>query len=373
MTQRTKPPFRADEVGSLLRPEKIKEARAKLEKGEITADDLRKVEDMEIEKVVHKQSAIGLKLATDGEFRRSWWHFDFLAKLTGCELYHPDTGIQFAGVQTRNDSIRVVGKLDFPDDHPMLDHFRFLKKHAEIAHVTPKMTIPSPAVLHFRGGRKAISSEVYPDLDGFFEDLAKTYRKAVKAFYDAGCRYLQFDDTVWAYLCSQDELQKARARGDNPDNLQQIYARVINYAIADRPSDMVITTHVCRGNFRSTWISSGGYEPVAETLLAGINYDGYFLEYDSERAGGFEPLRFLPKGNKVVVVGVITSKFGELESKDAIKRRLEEASKFAPLEQLALSPQCGFASTEEGNILSEQEQWDKLRLAVEVAQEVWGK
>ncbi|OPF92565.1 cobalamin-independent methionine synthase II family protein [Rhodopseudomonas palustris] len=373
MTQRTKPPFRADEVGSLLRPQKIKEARAKLEKGEITAANLREIEDMEIEKVVHKQSAIGLKLATDGEFRRSWWHFDFLSHLTGCELYHPDTGIQFAGVQTRNDSIRVVGKLDFPDDHPMLDHFRFLKKHADIAHVTPKMTIPSPAVLHFRGGRKAISSEVYPDLDGFFQDLAKTYRKAVKAFYEAGCRYLQFDDTVWAYLCSQDELQKARARGDNPDNLQQIYARVINYAIADRPADMVITTHVCRGNFRSTWISSGGYEPVAETLLGGINYDGYFLEYDSERAGGFEPLRFLPKGNKVVVVGVITSKFGELESKDAIMRRLEEASKFVPLEQLALSPQCGFASTEEGNILSEQEQWDKLRLAVEVSWDVWGK
>ena len=371
--QRTKAPFLSDEVGSLLRPQSIKEARAKLEKGEITAADLKKIEDSEIEKVVHKQSAIGLKLATDGEFRRSWWHFDFLSKLGGCELYHPDTGIQFSGVQTRNDSIRVVGKVDFTDDHPMLDHFRFLKKQADQAHVTVKMTIPSPSVLHFRGGRKAISKDVYPDLDGFFEDTAKAYRKAVKAFYDAGCRYLQFDDTVWAYLCSQDELQKARARGDDPDNLQQIYARIINYAIAERPSDMVITTHVCRGNFRSTWISSGGYEPVAETLLGNINYDGYFLEYDSERAGGFEPLRFLPKGNKVVVVGVITSKFGELESKDAIKRRLEEASKFAALDQLALSPQCGFASTEEGNILSEQEQWDKLRLAVEVAQEVWGK
>jgi 5-methyltetrahydropteroyltriglutamate--homocysteine methyltransferase len=235
------------------------------------------------------------------------------------------------------------------------------------------MTIPSPAVLHFRGGRKAISKEVYPDLEVFFEDLAKTYRKAVKAFYDAGCRYLQFDDTVWAYLCSQDELNKARARGDDPDQLQETYARIINYAIAERPSDMVITTHVCRGNFRSTWISSGGYEPVAETLLAGVNYDGYFLEYDSDRAGGFEPLRFLPKGNKVVVVGLITSKVGELESKDDIKRRLQEAAKFAPLEQLALSPQCGFASTEEGNILSEEEQWAKLRLAVEIANEVWGK
>jgi 5-methyltetrahydropteroyltriglutamate--homocysteine methyltransferase len=370
---RTKPPFRADEVGSLLRPQKIKEARAKLEKGEMTAADLRKIEDMEIEKVVHRQSSVGLKLATDGEFRRSWWHFDFLSHLTGCELYHPETGIQFAGVETRHDSIRVIGKLDFPSDHPMLDHFKFLAKHCAVAHVTPKMTIPSPAVLHFRGGRKAISQQVYPDLDVFFEDLAKTYRKAVKAFYDAGCRYLQFDDTVWAYLCSQDELNKARARGDDPDHLQEIYARVINYAIAERPSDMVITTHVCRGNFRSTWISSGGYEPVAETLLAGTNYDGYFLEYDSDRAGGFEPLRFLPKGNKVVVVGVITSKVGELEKKDDIKRRLLEAAKFAPLEQLALSPQCGFASTEEGNILSEEEQWAKLRLAVEVANEMWGK
>jgi 5-methyltetrahydropteroyltriglutamate--homocysteine methyltransferase len=371
--QRTKPPFRADEVGSLLRPQKIKEARAKLETGEISAAELRKVEDMEIEKVVHRQASTGLKLATDGEFRRSWWHFDFLSKLTGCELFHPDVGIQFAGVQTRHDAVRVTGKIGFPDDHPMLDHFRFLKKFADQAHVTPKMTIPSPTVLHFRGGRNLVSKQAYPDLDAFYEDLGKTYRKAVKAFYDAGCRYLQFDDTVWAYLCSQEELQKSRARGDNPDGLQQIYARIINYALAEKPADMVITTHVCRGNFRSTWISSGGYEPVAETMLGVTNYDGYFLEYDSDRAGGFEPLRYLPKGNKVVVVGLITSKFGELEKRDDIKRRLDEAAKFAPLEQLALSPQCGFASTEEGNILSEDEQWAKLRLAVEIANEVWGK
>src|ERR1700694_1148616 len=366
-------PFPADGGDSLLRPPRIKEARARLEKGEISADDLRKVEDMEIEKVVHRQASIGLKLATDGEFRRSWGHFDFLARLTGWELFHPDEGIQFAGVQTRHDAVRVIGKLDFPSDHPMLAHFKFLKKQCEIAHVMPKMTIPSPAVLHFRGGRNSISKEVYADLDPFSLDLGKTYRKAVKAFYDAGCRYLQFDDTVWAYLCSQDELKKARERGDNPDGLQEIYARVINYAIAERPADMMITTHVCRGNFRSTWISSGGYEPVAETMLAGTNYDGYFLEYDSERAGGFEPLRFLPKGNKIVVVGVITSKSGELENKDDIKRRLQEASKYAPLEQLAVSPQCGFASTEEGNILTEEEQWAKLRLAVDVAKEVWGK
>src|SRR6476619_5417308 len=220
--QRTKAPFRADEVGSLLRPAKIKEARAKHEKGELSADDLRKVEDMEIEKVVHKQASLGLKLATDGEFRRSWWHFDFLSHLTGCELFHPDQGTQCAGVQTRHEAIRVIGKLDFPDNHPMLDHFRFLKKHADIAHVTAKMTIPSPAVLHFRGGRKLISKEAYPDLESFYADLGKTYRKAVKAFYDAGCRYLQFDDTVWAYLCSQDELRKCRERGDNPAGLPEI-------------------------------------------------------------------------------------------------------------------------------------------------------
>src|SRR6202012_5099365 len=318
--QRTRAPFRADEVGSLLRPPGIKEARARLEKGEISAEDLRRAEDIESEKLVHKQASTGRKLATDGEFRRSWWHFDFLSHLTGCELFHPDMGIQFAGVQTRHDAVRVVGKLDFPDDHPMLDHFRFLKKFADQAHVTAKMTIPSPTVLHFRGGRKLISREVYPDLEEFYADLGKTYRKAVKAFYDAGCRYLQFDDTVWAYLCSQDELKKSRARGDHPEGLQEIYARIINYAIAERPADMTITTHVCRGNFRSTWISSGGYEPVGETLLADTHYDGYLLEYDSARAGGFEPLRYLPRGNKVVVAGLITSKSGTLEKKDDIKR-----------------------------------------------------
>jgi 5-methyltetrahydropteroyltriglutamate--homocysteine methyltransferase len=371
--QRSKAPFRADEVGSLLRPPRIKEARARLEKGELTPDALRQIEDSEIEQVVRKQAAIGLRLATDGEFRRSWWHFDFLAKLTGCELFHPDEGIQFAGIQTRHDAVRVIGKLDFPADHPMLSHFKFLKAQCDSTGVTPKMTIPSPAVLHFRGGRKSISREVYPDIEPFFDDLAKTYRKAVRAFYDAGCRYLQFDDTVWAYLCSPDELAKVRARGEDADHLQEIYAHIINYAIAERPADMTITTHVCRGNFRSTWISSGGYEPVAETLLAGTHYDGYFLEYDSERAGGFEPLRFLPKGNKIVVVGVITSKSGALEPKDDIKRRLDEAAKYAPLEQLAVSPQCGFASTEEGNVLTEEEQWAKLKLAVDVANEVWGK
>lgn len=276
--QRTVPPFRADEVGSLLRPQSIKAARARREAGEIDGAALKQIEDNEIAAVVRKQRDVGLRLATDGEFRRSWWHFDFLAGLTGCELYHPDHGIQFAGVQTRNDAVRVIGKLGFPQDHPMLDHFRFLKSQCDPLGIVPKMTIPSPAVLHFRGGRKAISKDIYPDPAPFFDDLGKAYATAVQSFYDAGCRYLQFDDTVWAYLCSRDELDKVRARGEDADNLQAVYAGVINQALASKPADMIITTHVCRGNFRSTWISSGGYEPVAETMLAGTNYDGYFLE-----------------------------------------------------------------------------------------------
>ena len=368
-----KPPFRADQVGSLLRSGPVKQARTQRLAGEITPMDLTAVEDAEIRKLVAQQESIGLQAVTDGEFRRSWWHYDFLSKLDGVELVSVAQGLQFKGTQTKAEGLHVHGKIDFSSTHPMLDHFRFLKKHADRAHVTAKMTIPSPAVLHFRGGRKAISKEVYPDLEEFYLDLGKTYRKAVKAFYDAGCRYLQFDDTVWAYLCSQEELQKARERGDNPDGLQEIYARVINYALAERPADMVVTTHVCRGNFRSTWISSGGYEPIAERMLGQCNYDGYFLEYDSERAGGFESLRFLPKGKKIAVVGVITSKSGTLESKDTVKRRIDEASKFAPLEQLALSPQCGFASTEEGNVLTDEQQWAKMREVVEIAEEVWGK
>jgi 5-methyltetrahydropteroyltriglutamate--homocysteine methyltransferase len=367
--QRTKAPFRADTVGSILRTAPLKEARAKREKGEISTAELKAVEDREIEKIIKKQEDVGLKCATDGEFRRSWWHFDFYGMLDGVEIRELDHGIQFQGVQTRPRTPRIVGKLGF-SNHPMLEHFKFLKAHTR---VVPKMCIPSPATLHFRLEPNAVETKEYADRDAIFEDLGKTYRQAIKGFYDAGCRYLQFDDTAWAYLCSQAELKKARERGLNADHLAQDYARVVNLALEGKPADMVVTTHVCRGNFRSTWISSGGYEPVAETLLGGTNYDGYFLEYDSERAGGFEPLRYLPKGNKVVVVGVITSKSGELEKKDDIKRRLEEASKFAPLDQLAVSPQCGFASTEEGNILTEEEQWAKLRLAVEVAQEVWGR
>jgi 5-methyltetrahydropteroyltriglutamate--homocysteine methyltransferase len=265
--------------------------------------------------------------------------------------------------------IRVTKKLGEFAGHPMIDHFKFVQAHTK---VTPKMTIPSPSVLHFRGGRKAIDKNAYPDMDGFFADLGKMYGDAIRAFYDAGCRYLQLDDTIWAYLCSKDQVEKARGRGEDVDHLPHIYADAINAALKQKPADMTITTHVCRGNFRSTWISEGGYEPVAEILLGKVNYDGYFLEYDTDRAGGFEPLRFLPKGNKQVVLGLVTSKSGTLEKKDDVKRRVEEASKFAPLEQFCLSPQCGFASTEEGNILTEEQQWAKLREIVELADEIWG-
>jgi 5-methyltetrahydropteroyltriglutamate--homocysteine methyltransferase len=368
MTARIRPPFRADHVGSILRSAPLKEARGKAARGEITAAQLKAVEDREIPIIIAKQEEVGLQLATDGEYRRSWWHFDFYGMLDGVEIYEIDHGIQFQGIQTKPLSIRVNGKIGF-SNHPMLEHFRFLKAHTK---VKPKMTIPSPSVLHFRLEPGAVSKDFYPHRDAIFDDLGAAYQKAVRAFYDAGCRYLQFDDTAWAYLCSDVELKKARDRGLDVDHLQESYARTINKALEVKPADMTITTHVCRGNFRSTWISSGGYEPVANNLLANCNYDGYFLEYDSERAGGFEPLRFLPKGDKIVVLGLITTKAGALEDEAEIKRRIDEATKYVALDQLALSPQCGFASTEEGNVLAEEEQWAKLRKVVEVAREVWG-
>jgi 5-methyltetrahydropteroyltriglutamate--homocysteine methyltransferase len=250
----------------------------------------------------------------------------------------------------------------------MIEHFKFLKAHTK---VTPKMTIPAPSVMHFRLDPDAVDKSAYKSRDDIFGDLGKAYQKAVKAFYDAGCRYLQFDDTAWAYLCSQEQLQQARERGLDVDHLQDSYTKVINTALEAKPADMTITTHVCRGNFRSTFISSGGYEPVAESLLAKCNYDGYFLEYDTDRAGGFEPLRFLPKGKKQVVLGLVTSKSGRLEQPGDIKRRIEEATKYAPLDQFCLSTQCGFASTEEGNTLAEEEQWAKLKMIVGIANEVW--
>ena len=367
--KRTKPPFRADEVGSLLRSKAIVEARQKREAGTISAAELAEVEDAEIVKIIKKQEEVGLQLATDGEFRRAFWQFDFYSMLDGVELYELDHGIQFHGVETKPKSIRVTGKIGFPADHPMLGHFRFLRDHTS---VMPKMTIPSPNVLHFRLEPGAVDPKAYPDRDAIFPDLIAAYKVAIKAFYDAGCRYLQLDDTAWAYLCSQAEMKKAAERGLNTDRIIEDYATIVAGAIADKPADMTITSHVCRGNFRSTWIAEGGYDPVADRLLGGVPYDGFFLEYDTDRAGGFEPLRFLPKGDQVAVLGLVTSKSGTLENKDDVKRRIDEATKYVALDQLALSPQCGFASTEEGNVLTEDQQWRKLAMIREIAEEVWG-
>jgi 5-methyltetrahydropteroyltriglutamate--homocysteine methyltransferase len=364
------PPFRADMVGSLLRTAPLREARAKRQKGEISAAALAEVEDREIEKVVKRQEEIGFPLATDGEFRRSRWHYDFFWNLAGVERATRERGSNFHGVMSRPEGAFVSGRLDFPADHPMLAHFRFLKAHAV---AVPKMCIPSPSVLHFRRGRAGVSHDAYPDMGSFFIDLAHAYHKVVQAFYDAGCRYLQFDDTVWAHLCSESERKAARERGEQPDLLPKMYARVINHMLADKPADMVVTTHSCHGNFRSSWLSEGGYEPIAELLLGDVDYDGYFLEYDSTRTGGFEPLRFLPKGKKKVVLGLVSTKTGALENEDLIKRRIEDATRYVDIDQLCLSPQCGFASTEEGNILAEHEQWAKLRMVVAVAGDMWGR
>jgi methionine synthase II (cobalamin-independent) len=365
--KRTKPPFRADHVGSLLRPAALKEAREKRQRGEIGAEALKEIEDREIERIVSKQEEAGLQSVTDGEFRRSWWHLDFLWGLDGIERYAMAQGIAFAGMRTRAEGARAVGKVGF-SGHPMLEHFRFLKSHAKR---TPKMTIPAPSALYGRTGREAVSEAAYPSLDTFFADWGETYRKAVRAFADAGCRYLQLDEVFIPMLCDAKYRQAQQDRGDDPDRLANLYADLINAAMSDIPPDMTITMHMCRGNYRSTFMGSGGYEPVAEALFNRIKVHGYFMEYDTERAGGFEPLRLVPK-DRVVVLGLVTSKTGQLESKDALKRRIDEAAKFIPLDQLALSPQCGFASSEEGNVLAEEEQWAKLRRVVEVAEEVWG-
>ena len=362
------PPFRADHVGSLLRTQRLREARAAREQGRISAQDLRDIEDREICEIIARQEEIGLRAATDGEFRREMWHFDFLEHLEGVKSFRSDHGIAFqGGLATKAKGLRVTGKLDFRG-HPMIQHFRFLKQNTR---VPPKMTIPSPSVLHFRGGRKAVSEAVYPDMGEFFHDLGLAYRAAVQAFAEAGCRYLQLDETNLAYLCDPEQCRLLRGRGDDPERLPGLYAGMINAALAGRPTDMTITMHLCRGNFRSSWIASGGYAPVADLLFNGIDADAYFMEYDTERAGGFEPLRLLPKG-KTVVLGLVTSKSGNLESKEEILRRISEAAKFADLEQLCLSPQCGFARTEEGNALAENEQWAKLARIVEIAREVWG-
>src|SRR6202142_255218 len=368
MTLRLSPPFRADHVGSLLRPLRLKQARAQREHGEITGEQLKAIEDREIAAVIKRQEDIGLKAVTDGEFRRAFWNYDFLGSLDGVEAYLGERKIKFQGPNPKPMMLRVTGKLGTFSGHPMLEHFKFVAAHTA---VLPKMTIPSPSALHFRYGRDAIPGSIYPDMEDFYADLGRTYAMAVCAFADAGCRYLQLDEVNLAYLCDPKLRAQVNERGEDPAQLPAAYARLINAAIFDIPPDMTIAMHLCRGNFQSTFVASGGYEPEAEILFNAINVHGYFMEYDSDRAGGFEPLRLVPKG-KTVVLGLVTSKSGRLESKDEIKHRIEQAAKFIPLDQLCLSPQCGFASTEEGNILAGDEQWAKLKMIVEIAQEVWG-
>ncbi|GJD52025.1 5-methyltetrahydropteroyltriglutamate--homocysteine methyltransferase [Methylobacterium crusticola] len=365
--QRTTPPFRADMVGSLLRTGPLKEAREARRTGAIDDAALRAVEDAEIRAVVRRQEEVGLKAVTDGEFRRAYWHFDFLEHLDGVQAVDADSGMNFKGGVGIPKALRVTGRIGF-SGHPMLDHFRFLKARTDRV---PKMTIPGPSMLHYRGGRKMINMGLYPEMDAFYEDLGAAYARAVRAFYDAGCRYLQLDDISFAYLCDPEQRAMLSARGDDPTRQPEIYAAMVRAALRDKPDDLTVTMHLCRGNFRSTFIASGGYEPVAETLFNRMPVDGYFMEWDSDRAGGFEPLRHLPAG-KSVVLGLVTSKTGTLESKDAIRRRIEEATRYVGLDQLCLSPQCGFASTQEGNTLAEAEQWAKLRMIVEIAEEVWG-
>ncbi|MET0669979.1 MAG: 5-methyltetrahydropteroyltriglutamate--homocysteine S-methyltransferase [Xanthobacteraceae bacterium] len=367
--KRTVPPFRADHVGSLLRPKALHEARAKFAKGEMEASELKEVEDREIERVIEKQEEVGLQAVTDGEFRRSWWHLDFLWGLDGTEKHVMDTGIAFAAVTTRNEGVKVTGKLGMAGPHPMVEHFKFVQAHTK---ETPKITIPAPSAIYGRPSRTPISNKAYPSMDAFWDDLGDAYKNAVRGFVDAGCRYLQLDEVFIAMLCDPKYCQQMRDRGDDPDKLGPLYGKLINAAMSDIPSDMRITMHLCRGNYKSTFMGAGGYDAEAEVLFNQINVHGYFMEYDTERAGSFEPLRLVPKG-KQVVLGLVTTKNGKLESKDVLKRRIDEASKFISLDQLCLSGQCGFASTEEGNTLTEHEQWAKLRLIVEVADEVWGR
>jgi 5-methyltetrahydropteroyltriglutamate--homocysteine methyltransferase len=366
---RTTPPFRADHVGSILRSAPLKDARARRERGEISPAELKAVEDREIEKIIKKQEEVGLKSITDGEYRRAFWNYDFLGELDGVEAYLGERKIKFQGRQPKPMMLRVVDKLGGYKPHPMIEHFKFVQAHTK---QTPKMTIPSPSSLHFRYGRDAVPESIYPSMEDFYRDLGESYRKAVRAFADAGCRYLQLDEVNFTYLCDPKLRELISNRGEDPNTLPDIYARMINAAISDVPADMTIAMHLCRGNFNSTFVASGGYEPVAEALFNAINVRAYFMEYDSDRAGGFEPLRFVPKG-KLVVLGIVTTKSGTLESRDALKRRIEEAAKYVDIDQLCLSPQCGFASTEEGNILAEDEQWAKLRMIVQLAEEVWGK
>jgi 5-methyltetrahydropteroyltriglutamate--homocysteine methyltransferase len=364
---KTNPPFRADHVGSLLRPAAVKDAREKFARGAIDRAGLAAIEDEAIRHAIAKQESVGLKSITDGEIRRAWWQWDFLQGLDGTESAYRE-GVQFQGATTGSLSVRVTGKLGFTT-HPMLEHFRFLQRHTR---ATPKMTIPSPTMLTSiaRDWRGVVSKVVYPDLDELYRDLGLAYRKAIRAFADAGCRYLQLDDCNIAFLCDPAMQQRMRDRGDDPAKMLRTFIALINSAVAERPAGMTIAMHSCRGNFRSTWLTEGGYEPVAEAVFGGSGVDAFFLEYDSDRAGGFEPLRHVGK-DKTVVLGLISTKTGQPETKDAIKRRIEAAAKHVALDGLCLSPQCGFASTEEGNVLTEDEQWAKLASVVEIAGEVW--
>jgi 5-methyltetrahydropteroyltriglutamate--homocysteine methyltransferase len=364
---RQRPPFRADMVGSLLRPAPLKEARDKHAAGQLDAAALKAVEDDEIRKVISRQEEVGLEAVTDGEFRRAFWHYDFLEELDGVQGVWLDQGVQFKGAQLKPKGLRIVGKIGF-SSHPFIEHFRFVKENTSR---TAKMTIPGPSMLHYRSGRQMINAGLYPDMNEYYADLGRAYNEAVHAFYDAGCRYLQLDDISFAYLCDPEQRQMLAERGDDPEKQGEIYAGMVREALKDKPADLTVTMHLCRGNFRSTFVASGGYEPIADLLFNTMPVDGYFMEWDTDRAGGFEPLRFLPKG-KSVVLGLVTSKTGTLENREDVKRRIEEATKFADLDQLCLSPQCGFASTEEGNTLAEDEQWSKLRMIIEVANEVWG-
>lgn len=365
---RTIPPYRADHVGSFLRPQRLKEARKAFSNQEITQTELRAIENAEIIQLVEQQKATGIQSITDGELRRSWWHIDFLEQLTGIEGYESETSYDFNGVKVRPYNIRVVGKVDFNPNHSFLEDFKFLKE-AVGSEGTAKQTIPSPNMLIHDGIR---NEAIYPNIDDYFSDLAKTYQKAIQAFYDIGCRYLQIDDTHWALLAAENKKELFEKNGVDPIELAKRCATTLNRALANKPADLVVTMHVCRGNFASSWVYSGGYEKIAESLFS-VTVDGFFLEYDNERSGDFAPLRHITRPDLQIVLGLVTSKEATLEDKSQIKARIKEATEYVPLENLCLSPQCGFASTEEGNKISEEDQWAKLRHVVEISEEVWGK
>lgn len=364
------PPFRADHVGSLLRPDGVKAARrAFFEEKSIGREELAAVEDEAIREVIAFQEGLGLKAVTDGEFRRSWWHYDFMGALTGFEMEEREEGVQFAGVKLRPIFPTIRGALDFPDDHPMLDHFRFVAANTS---VVPKISIPGPSCCHFRTAKADIHPREYADPEVLFADIAATYRKAVAAFYEAGCRYLQMDDIFFAYLCDPKHRAARAAEGEDPDWLIDRYAWMMHEAIKDRPSDMLIAMHMCRGNFKSTYAAEGAYDPAADAVFNKTDVDVFFMEYDTERAGGLEPLRLLSKGTQRVLPGFVTTKTGDLESLDDLKRKFEEASRYADLDQLGIAPQCGFASTEEGNAVTMDDERRKLELVVRTAEAVWG-